>query len=620
MMVPEQRTILTTLEQVKNWFDGAGHQFSFDWETTGLSYMKMEPVGISFCNGKKACYIDLWENIETQSILKFLGVIFNNGLFIAHNAKFDIKCCRKFCGHYPERIFCTYIASYLLDENRETHGLKVLAVQDLRIPIGEVQGWEKASSYGYHSKEWYRYCHNDAVWAWYLHDLYETELTEQDLSYLFYTIEMPFVFVQADIEINGVEIDVQKLDALKLRASNKLIELEDRMLAMAHKYPTIQILFDGSSERTLPVNFKSTPQLVNLLKEEFDIVVPKTKNPKTGKYTQSLDKNTLAQLKGKHPFIDLLIDYKKIRKLYDAYIIPTYDMIDIDGRVRPSVGIVKTGRTNFRNPNLQQLPNISKQFPDLNFREVIKAAPGYSLVGGDFSGQELRVLGEVSGDPSIIDAFKKNLDLHFVTANGIFNLGLTETELTNETEEHEAAAKKYKLERYRAKNGVNFPIAYGSSEYGISHNMGVPVETAKEWISKFFELYPRVKEAMEETRDELQSNGFVCTLTGRRRRFPQYKILPNYSPGKAPSKARCVRQAFNFKIQGFSADQIKAAACLCRVHGLKIVMIVHDEIVCESCNPQQDVRTLKNCMENAINLSIPFIADCKTGNNYAEIK
>ncbi len=614
------RTILRKKKEVIEWFSNRKPVYSYDWETTGLDYMKMEPVGVSFCDGERTTYIDLWENAEANEILDILGPIFERGTFIAHNNKFDIKCIRKFCHTEPTDIFCTFIASFLLDENRSAHGLKVLAVEDLSVDPAEVEKWDKASEYGYTSTKWYQYCFNDAEWAWYLYLRDKPMLTMQGLDHLFYDIEMPFQFVLVDMEINGVKVDIKELEALELRTRNKLIELEDRMMASIGKRVLIQLTFDGQ-ERLLPVNLRSTPQLIKVVEKDCGVKVP-FKKDKDGKMKQKMNKQVLLELKGKHPFIDYLIDYKKVRKLYDAYIIPTFQFLDSDGRIRPSYGIVKTGRLNCRNPNLQQLPNTGKQFSDLNYRAIFVSDDGCKLVGGDYSGQELRVLGAVSGDQTIIQAFLANQDLHLVTANYIFNLGLDNLALTLNTKQNVEACRTFKTERYKAKNGVNFPIVYGSSEYGISRNMGVDIAVAKEWQRKFFELYPGVKHAMEMARENLEEFGYVSTMMGRRRRFLNYQYLPKYAPGKKPSQSRCVRQGFNFEIQGFSADQVKIAAINARRHGLKIILMVHDEIVTEGGMEaaESNAVILRQCMENAVSLSIPFISDVKIGDRYNDLK
>jgi DNA polymerase-1 len=605
------KKVLVSLKETQDWFSPCPPVCAVDFETTSLDYMTMQPVGVSFCDGQRACYIDLWENAEANEILDFLRLVFERGLFIGHHLKFDLKCTRKFCHTEPTDIFCTYIASFLLNENRPTHGLKVLVVQDLNVPLKEVQGWEKANTFGYHSEEWYTYSMNDSIWAYHLYERYRPQIEEENLHKVFYEIEMPFIFVCVDMEINGVNVDQQALDDLEFKTRNKLAELEDRMFNSVGESVILQKrMFGEPDERILPINLRSGIQLIKLLKKKCSI------------HVKDVKKQTIDKLSGKHPFVDYLLTYKKVRKLYDAYITPAFQLIDSDGRIRPSFGIVKTGRTNCRSPNLQQLPNLNKQFSDLNYRSIFNSEDGASLVSGDYSGQELRVLGEVSGDEMIISAFQKGQDLHMVTANYIFDLGLDGKALVDGDPLHRIAKEQYKMERYRAKNGVNFPIVYGAEEYSISKNMNVPVETAKKWKTKFFELYPKVKTAIQETKRELEQNGYVITMMGRKRRFPDYKFLPEHAYGKTPSKSRCIRQAFNFKIQGFSADQIKLAATAARKAGLKILLLIHDELVVESKNEvrSMDARTVKVSMEGAVSLSIPFLVDVKIGDRYNELK
>ena len=217
--------ILKTLTEIEDWFYGSERPdvLAFDWETTGLRYLQMEPVGVSFCDGTDACYIDLWENPESKDILEFLKLVFQNGLFIAHNAKFDLKCCKKFLGIIPERVFCTYIAAFLLDENKTSHSLKSLAVLELGISQSEVKSWGIAAESGYHSEIFYKYCVNDSIWAYKIYKKYTPMLTSQELDHVFYNIEMPFVPVAMSMEINGVLIDRKALEDLEFKVKNKLI-------------------------------------------------------------------------------------------------------------------------------------------------------------------------------------------------------------------------------------------------------------------------------------------------------------------------------------------------------------------------------------------------------------
>lgn len=610
-----ERTILKTVEEVTQWFSTRKDVMSWDWETTGLSSVSMKPVGISFCDGERSCYIDLWENPDAGQILELLSGEFLRGLWIAHNIKFDLLCNRSFGLQLPSSIFCTLTAAQLIDENRESLSLKSLVVDELGVNPAEVVKWEKSSQTGYHSKEWYKYCFNDAEWCFALYQKYVPELKKQKLDYLFNEVEMPFQFALVELEYNGVHVDTVKLRQLEESVIKNLQAIEDQMLEICGKTATIQRLLDGTVERVLPINLNSSKQLINIIEDICHLEI--TEKTKTGE--KSCGKETIKRLLGKHRFIDLLADYKKYTKLYNAYVVPAFDLIESDGRVHPSYHTVRTGRLSCSDPNLQQLPNVDKDKPEINYRRIFTAETGNVLVGGDYSGQELRILGAVTNDKVIIGEFQKNHDLHLVTASAIFNLDLTTNQITEGTTVHEETKKKFKLERYRAKNGVNFPIIYGTTPTGISKRQGVSKEEATDWIRKFFQLYPNVKKSMLATERELENLGYVTTLFGRKRRFPLFKHL---TPRE---KARCVRQAFNFKIQGLAADQVKLA--LGRLTkseqvSMKLVLTVHDEIVVECRKEQAETvkSVLESTMKNIVDLGVPFDVDVKIAESYDLLK
>jgi len=161
-------------------------------------------------------------------------------------------------------------------------------------------------------------------------------------------------------------------------------------------------------------------------------------------------------------------------------------------------------------PNLHQLPNPKKTKLDINYREIFVAGKGNVFVKGDWAGQELRVLGEVSKDENLIAAFNDNIDVHLLTANSIFKLGLSRWELCTKHPEYDSNKKKYSQERHKAKNGVNFPVVYGTSPMGISKRMGVSRKEAKSWMDEFFGLFPGVKDAIESTREFLEQHGYIA--------------------------------------------------------------------------------------------------------------
>jgi len=621
-----KRTILKKPSEIKRWFSVEAEIYAFDFEATGLSYLDMEPVGVSFADGSRACYVDLWENPHVEEICRCLGGIFNGNKFIAHNLKFDYKCWHRFIHRSAGDSgslgngtnFCTFIASYLLDENRYRHSLKVLAKDLLGISESNISKWEDADSCGRHSDKFYEYAINDSIWAYRLYKLFKPQLTKQGLDHLFYNIEMPFVQVNAEMEINGIKVDTGELFKLQSNLEEKIIEVEDKMLESIGMKASEQHTIFGDAKRIIPVNFNSNNQLVNIIEKKCGLSIKET----TASGKKSVGKETLAGFKDKHPFIGYLSDYKKLTKLMNGYVIPAWDMIDKDGRMRPSFGIVKTGRLNCTKPNLQQLPNRAKdpdfvaRYPDLDYRSIFIAEEGHCLVGGDYSGQELRVLAEITKDATMIDAFNRNLDLHLMTANSAFNLGLSEKSLENDTPEHKEAKSRFTSERDKGKNGINFPIVYGTSAYGISNRQNISKQLAQEWIDAFHNTYQDVKPAIILTTKTLQNKGYVTTMMGRRRRLRYNRF------SRPAEKARMERQAFNFKIQGFSADQMKIAACRANRAGLKVLLIVHDELVLEapSRNVEKVKSTLRDCMVNAVSLSIPFEVEINSGHSYSEIK
>lgn len=240
------------------------------------------------------------------------------------------------------------------------------------------------------------------------------------------------------------------------------------------------------------------------------------------------------------------------------------------------------------------------------------------FVKADYSGQELRVLAEVSKDANMVAAFNKNYDLHLYTANRVFNLKLDDKAFVNGTKEHTTAVSKFKEKRHQAKNGINFPTVYGAYAKRIAADNGVSKEEAQRWLDEFDALYPGVKAAIELTKRQLRNDGYVTTLMGRRRRFPYY------ASANAFDKGGMERQAFNFKIQGFSADMMKTAAA--KVSAIlddfkaKIVLTVHDELIYELPKKyaEEFSSMVKYIMENCVCLSVPIIVDVSIVNSYGD--
>jgi len=701
-----KRIVIKTYLDFLNWSKTCGDIISFDTETSSLSYLHLSIIGFSICDGESVCYLDLFKNKDFVNIIGLLNKIFwNCEKVIMHNAPFDLKVLYKYgIGEsLGGKVIDTRIAAFLLDENRLT-GLKFLTANIL----GKKRlSWKQITEkYGISSPEFYNYAMNDAEDTWNLWKIFEKQLKKEDLSYLFYSVEMPFQFVIRDMKINGVGVDKQKLLEFDEKCVKLLFELEVDLLKTLGIKPQIQKRFDNSEELLCDLDFNSSQQMVKIIEKLGLEIKEKTKPSKTYPEGQkSVGAATLLNLRGKHPFIEKLHYYRYVRHLYDSFVKKIQFEIQEDGRIRGNFNIAKSGRLTMSKPNLQQNPNDEKYGfkSPIKFREIfvpkkvkrpevvhckkenydiyvgrpskwgnpfeigkdgtreevidkykkwilnqpdllkslwelegktlgcwckpeichadiladlVEEFCKYVYIIADYSGQELRNLGEVTNDTKIIEAFRQGYDLHLLTANFIFSLNLKEEQLKENGKEYIEIVKKFKSERHKAKNGANFPIIYGTTASGISKRMGISYKEAKRWMNEFFKLYPNVKKAIEETKIELENNGYVKTLMGRKRRFP------NYENQTDKYKAADLRIAFNHKIQGFSADQVKIAlskiAAGIKDFDAKIILQVHDEVIveCKKDQAEKIKAIVKNCMENAVSLRIPFKVDIKICERY----
>jgi DNA polymerase-1 len=601
------KTLINSVEEFQDWCGTLGDVIAIDFETTGLSYLEMEFLGFSLCDGDRACYV------QNKRLLTYLEALISSRTWVMHNAKFDLKCFQKFVGSIPENIFCTLTGAKLVDENLYSYSLKELASFWLGIPYDQIKKWEEVSGDA-DSPEFIDYAMNDAIWTFDLYEYITPRLAKEQLTYIS-GIEMEFQKVLADMEMNGVFIDKNKLREFKGQVPRLLDGIQVEMCELLKIPCGYNTNLFGIKELWTGAKFSSSDVKIKIAEDLGFEIIERTKPSKSfprGK--KSFDKRTKARLKGKHPFFDLIHRFGKLNHLNNSFIKPAEDFIDSDGRIRPSYDMVRTGRLSCSKPNLQQLPNPKKEKLEFNHREVFIPEEGNVLVKGDYSGQELRVLGEVTNDDTMVDAFQNNRDLHLTTANHIFSLDLSMEALTDGTEEHDKATGEYKQKRHQAKNGVNFPIVYGATAGRIATDNKVSKEEAERWLDGFFKLYPKVKEAIDFIPKELRRFGFVTTIFGRRRRFPNYSSADRYE------RLSMERQAFNMKIQGSSADIGKIAGVLLYKSlpsYAKMVLFVHDEFCVETPKEHADkiAKLMKTCMENAVALKVRMIVETKIVEN-----
>jgi len=412
------------------------------------------------------------------------------------------------------------------------------------------------------------------------------EMREKELISLYNEVELPLTRVLFDMERTGFRVDLHAVKELGDLFSSRIKALEEQIYAQA-----------GSM-----FNILSTKQLGTVL---FDTLgLPTQKKNKSG---YSTDAGTLEALEDKHPIVKLVMEYRFLSKLKSTFIDGLINLTDQKtGRVHTSFNqnVAATGRISSTEPNLQNIPVRTEVGREI--RKAFVASEGNVLVGADYSQIELRLLAHMSGDGRMIDAFNDGADIHARTASEVF--GVPFSKVTN-------------AQRGAAK-AVNFGIVYGISDFGLSKNLGVSRKQAGDYIKMYLDRYNGVRGYMHDAVEEGKRLGYVKTLMGRRRELPELKSS-NYN-----TRSFGERVAMNMPLQGTAADIIKLA--MVRVYdelqkeGLKskLILQVHDELIIDA--PKEEVKRvgeiLSDCMQNAMHLSVPLLADVRTGRSWFDTK
>ena len=614
-----ERQVLRTQSEVKTWFESCTPIISFDTETTDLSYDKLAILGMSLFDSRRICYINLHNNPESDLIIGDLRLYFLklSGL-VGHNLSFDLMVLSKYNIPWQHcKLFDTMIAYHLIDEEGEK-GLKKLAKKYLDVE--EPMLYQEAEKAGFSSQTFIDYAMNDAYYTGKIYLIVKRELEAQELQELM-RLEMEFLPCVVEMQLNGFGVDLQRVEEIRVLLEKKIFDLQIEMCEiLGERYTLAQDLIGGVTIVT-KTNFNSGKQLAEILYGKLKLPIPGTTPggaPETGRAA-------LEKLKGQHPLVDKLVAFKKCQKLMSAFVEPLPSMINKDGRVRARFNVcgTVTGRLSCDSPNLQQLPKENKEL-GINVRDVFIASPGYTMITCDYSGQELRVLTELSQDQTLVDSFKQGKDLHLATAKAVFGIDVPEEALYEKNKEQlDLYKKKFKKDRDKAKI-VNFGIAYGKGPQGFATDFNISVDEATQIIEAYFTGMPTVRKAIEATTNEVKQQGYVRTMAGRYRRFKKVS-----KDGQEFYTREMFRQAFNFKIQGYSADMmrmgiinVKKTAEAHPQWGLRLLATVHDELVLEVKNDyvQKVQPYIKTAMEQAVQLCIPVVAEIGVGQNYGTAK
>jgi DNA polymerase-1 len=424
-----------------------------------------------------------------------------------------------------------------------------------------------------------------------LANLLQPELREKALWDLYAEVEMPLVPVIVDMQRAGVKLDVAFLTEMGEELGKRLGELQEEI--------------EGHVGHSLNIN--STQQLSVALFDELGLAQPWMRRGKSGHYSTAAD--VLEKLREKHPVIELILEHRQLSKLKGTYVDALPALVNPrTGRVHTSfnqTGSV-TGRFSSSNPNLQNIPirtDIGREI-----RRAFIAEEGWSLLAADYSQVELRVLAHISGDPAMLAAFARGEDIHASTAAAIYGVPIEEV-----TRDQRRVAKM-----------TNFAISYGVTGYGLSERTELTPPEAEAFIKTYFETYPKIKEYIDRTREQARDDGYVETLLGRRRYFPE---LSTQSRVHRNVRDAAFRMAINAPIQGTAADILKVAMDRLwhelQAQGLRSRMIlqVHDELVLEVPEEELDrvAPLVKRTMEGAYKLDAALKVDMKEGRNWLEM-
>ena len=567
---------------------------SVDLETTSLNVKEACIVGIALSiKENEGWFISIPENTENICVyLKDLIPIFENENItkLGQNIKYDISVLRWNGIKIKGPIIDTMIAHYLIDPDQR-HNLDAMSEAILNykpIHISSLIGNKKNEQISMREvnlKELTNYATEDADITLQIWNKLKYILEEKNLGKVFYEIEMPLLPVLTEMEYRGINIDQSILREQSNEVSEIIVKLENLIYTKAG----------------MPFNINSPKQLGEVL---FDLlrIVEKPKKTKTGQYQTGED--VLAELKSKHKIVEEILRYRQLAKLKNTYLdaLPN-EISKKTSRIHTtfSQAVTTTGRLSSQNPNIQNIPIRTSEGRQI--RRAFIPQNGYQLLACDYSQIELRIMAELSGDDKLKEGFFNNDDIHTITASNVFKINIADV-----SREMRSKAKM-----------VNFGILYGISAFGLSKRLDIPKSEASEIITQYQNAYPDVQNYLERTILFAQKNGYVETITGRRRYIRDINAKNKLVSSSAE------RNAINAPIQGTAADMIKIA--MIRIENLlnkyksdtKMLIQVHDELVFDLAPKEQDlIPQIESIMREAIPMEVPIIIESGIGNNWLE--
>ncbi|RPI87933.1 MAG: DNA polymerase I [Chloroflexi bacterium] len=578
---------------------------SVDTETTSPDQMRADLVGISLAvEGRQGYYIPVGHKPGTGRQLPLETVIealqkplTDPGIQkVGHNLKYDFVVLARYGLHMRPLSFDTMIAEWLTNPISRNLGLKSLAWVRLDRKMTQItdligKGKNQVTMAEVPIPDASAYAAEDAEVVFELLPDLKKELENCHAVSLLEEIEMPLVTVLADMEMTGISLDTEFLAKMSAEVQERMLALEDRVHQAVGE----------------PFNLNSTQQLSNALFDRLRLAPPdRTKRTASGHFSTSAD--VLEAMRGKHPVVDSILEYRELSKLKSTYIdaLPL-QVLSKTGRLHTNynqAGAI-TGRIASADPNLQNIPIRSEL--GRRVRKAFIAQPGHKLISVDYSQVELRIAAHMSNDEAMLSVFRAGHDIHAATAAAIYKVPIE---------------KVTKEQRRRAK-GINFGLIYGMSAFGLTRYTDLTLAESEDFMEEYFRQFPGIKGYLDGIRRVASTQGYVETLLGRRRYFPGLMDPKNYT-----TRNREEREAINAPIQGTAADIMKIAMLrvpdAIKEAGLSghMLLQVHDELVIESPDDevQRTAEIVREVMENAYPISAGLKADARCGRNWDDME
>ena len=543
--------------------------------------------GVFLLSENKALYIDT-QVLGVEVIIDALNKYSIN--FVGHDIKNDLYGLMYYGLNNFNVVFDTAVAEYVIDPSRSKYELKTLALEKLHLAIDSEEDFAKSQGqigfFDDNRTTLANYAKSLGVAVIQLIELQKATIFDKNLDRVYNEAELPLIEVLAAMEVNGIKVNAEFMEEFGTDLKDKIVVLEEKICDMAGK----------------KFNINSPAQLGVVLFE--DLKLPNGKKTKRG-YSTSAE--VLEKIRGDHPIVDAVLEYRNLTKLNSTYVEGMKPLIGNDGKIRAHFQqtVTTTGRISCTEPNLQNIP--IRQALGRNLRKVFTADDeNHILIGADYSQIELRVLAHLSGDEELIAAFNRGDDIHKLTASRVLGIPFDDVSLE---------------ERSRAK-AVNFGVIYGMSGFGLSEELKISRKEAENYINEYFLKHKKVKEYMDGQIESCKKNGYSETILGRKR--PIHEIN---------ASAYMVRQlgerlAMNTPIQGSAADIIKVA--MIKVYNrlkeeypdTKLLLQVHDELILQAPITAKD--TIKNVlvesMEEAFKLEVKLVAEVNEGANWFDLK